>query len=163
VEHCQNLRVLWIINAFDIIYISNPTLPAASDTVPTTTGLANINQLVVNITIDQQALSRVFRHARNDPVTWPNAPTINITGVPELIVEYYTVNPLQKIPPVLSYKYYSIVNYLTTNTSQALPAILMLTSHLELFKLVNHRILKEFYPSTLITKLLIMVVVNVFK
>jgi hypothetical protein len=58
VEHCQNLRVLWIINAFDIIYISNPTLPAASDTVPTTTGLANINQLVVNITIDQQALSR---------------------------------------------------------------------------------------------------------
>jgi len=65
-------------NAFDIIYISNPTLPGTTGGNPST-GLANINQLVVNITIDQQALSRVFRHARNDPVTWPNAPTINIT------------------------------------------------------------------------------------
>jgi hypothetical protein len=85
--------------------------------------LANVTQLVVNITIDQQALSRVFRHARNDPVSWPNAPTVTITGTPELIVGYYTVNPLQKIPPLLSYKYYSIVNCMTKNTSQALPAV----------------------------------------
>jgi len=81
------------------------------------TGFGQLNAVSINITIDSNALGRVFRQARNDPVQWTSAPTVTIVGTPQLIVGWYTLNPSQKIPPILNYKFSNIVNYVTQSST----------------------------------------------
>jgi hypothetical protein len=81
------------------------------------TGFGQLNAVSINITIDSNALGRVFRQARNDPVQWTGSPTVTIVGTPQLIVGWYTLNPSQKIPPILNYKFSNIVNYVTQSST----------------------------------------------
>lgn len=77
------------------------------------TGFGQLDNVTVNITIDTNEIKRVFRQARNDYVIWTEGPTVTIEGTPQLIVGWYTLNPLQKIPPVLSYRYTNITHFAT--------------------------------------------------
>jgi len=129
-------------NAFNINFISNPAAAAADAAVGTQatlqatftepliipplvytedwfhyTGFGQLNSVSINITVDPNALGRVFRQARNDPVQWTSGPTVTIVGTPQLIVGWYTINPAQKIPPILNYKFSNIVNYVTQSST----------------------------------------------
>jgi hypothetical protein len=129
-------------NAYDIVYVSNPTVPAGQQVNGTLTasfiepliisplcyteewfyypGFGGINQATINITVDNSTLQRIFRQARNDLVTWGNV-SVSIIGTPELIVGFYSLPPSIKIPPILNYKYCSIVNYTSQPVSIGQP------------------------------------------
>lgn len=85
-------------------------------------GFANVRSVAVNITFDTAELGRVFRRARNYPeVDWDAGyPIVEIIDTLQLIVGWYTMNPSQKIPPILNYKYSNIVNYVT-QSDQVVP------------------------------------------
>jgi len=74
-------------------------------------GLTQITQFLVNITWDGYNMGRVFRHAsESDPVTW-NSTTITL-GQPQLIIGYYTLPTYMSIPPLLSYNYSQVQNFI---------------------------------------------------
>jgi hypothetical protein len=77
------------------------------------TGFGQLDNVTVNTTIDTNEIKRVFRQARNDFVEWTEGPNVTIEGTPQLIVGWYILNPLQKIPLVLSYRYTNITHFAT--------------------------------------------------
>jgi len=74
-------------------------------------GITQITQFLVNITWDTQALQRIIRHAQaSDPSTW-NSVTVTL-GQPQLILGYYTLPSYMVIPPMLSYNYSQVQNFI---------------------------------------------------
>jgi len=103
-------------------------------------GLTQITQFLVNITWDSYNMGRVFRHAANaDPVNWT---TIAITlGQPQLIIGYYTLPTYMSIPPLLSYNYSQVQNFIyqAGSTLNAGASITLITNTVQ-FQSIPRRI-----------------------
>jgi len=130
-------------NSFPISVSANPTLtPASTNGTATLTatfteplmisplifdehwykkpGFTQITQFSVNITWDPVQLNRIFRHdADSDPVTW-NSVTVTL-GQPLLILGYYTLPSYMAIPPMISYNYSQVQNFIYQNQSPINP------------------------------------------
>jgi hypothetical protein len=72
-------------------------------------GLCQITQFTVNATIDPQGLSRLWRQASNDPVTY-NSVNVLI-GQPILYLAYMTLPPHMSIPPTISFPFTAVQNF----------------------------------------------------
>jgi hypothetical protein len=111
-------------------------------------GITMINNIIINMSIDNNQLQRIWRQSENDLVTYNN---VQISfEQPSLLLYYKTLPTYMTSPTTLSYPFANIQNFIYQYTNTITPAQteFTLTTNTVQFQTIPHRLIISVSKST---------------
>jgi hypothetical protein len=111
-------------------------------------GITMINNIIINMSIDNNQLQRIWRQSENDLVTY-NSVQVSFEQ-PSLLLYYKTLPTYMTSPTTLSYPFANIQNFIYqyTNTITPTQTEFTLTTNTVQFQTIPHRIIISVSKST---------------